>query len=346
MIGELHPTPFHARTAACNRTNAWTTRSGFTVPVHYGDPAGEALAPRMSAAMIDISPLQDLRIHGPGAATMLEAACGASLRDLPSGRSEAVHWCADGGGLRGYGVVSRFGEQEFLLRGIDADIGWFAAASPRFGATVEDVTATRGLLLLSGVYALAALISARLEVSALERNDHVGLDWNGVPVTVFRGTLGYEIACTPEDAVLLFDRVLRAGRLVDLRLAGEQAFHLLHLEAGLPMPHADFAPARENLATTPLPSGLGFPDPEGDGGASGPVLAGLELEAETPVSFVPVYAGTEEVGRTMRGLYSPALKSAVALAQLSPVCARPGTLLSLRAAGAEIPARVVPLPFL
>jgi glycine cleavage system aminomethyltransferase T len=48
--------------------------------------------------------------------------------------------------------------------------------------------------------------------------------------------------------------------------------------------------------------------------------------------------------------YSPSLKSAIALAVLSPAYAAPGTRLTVRAlrsrASANIAGRVVPLPFL
>jgi len=63
-IGGLRPTPFHARTSAQNFVNAWTIRGSFTVPAHYIDPGQEALAARLTAAVIDISARQDLCIAG------------------------------------------------------------------------------------------------------------------------------------------------------------------------------------------------------------------------------------------------------------------------------------------
>jgi len=56
------------------------------------------------------------------------------------------------------------------------------------------------------------------------------------------------------------------------------------------------------------------------------------------------------VGRTMRSLYSPALRRAIALATLDKASAAPGTLLHIRRATADgiedTPVHVVTLPFL
>lgn len=345
-------TPFHARTAARNLANAWTSRGGFTVPSHYGVPIHEALAAHMTVAMIDISAEQDLRFTGEGAAALLSAGLGAPVHGLGAGHSEEVHWCADGGGLRGFGVLSRIAEDDFLLRSTDADVGWFAAGATRFAnATVRDTTAERGLLFVTGPFAVALMVAARLEVGTLEPLRHARIDWSGLPVRIFRGGRlgGYEISCAADDATLVFDRLLRAGKLVGLRLAGETAWELLRLEAGLPFPHLDFAPAREPFADTPSPVALGFQAPR-DGGNADFVLAGLELESEQPMPFAPVFSGSKEAGRTLRALYSPALKGAIALAQISPAYALPGAVLKVQQVDAngrrDIAARVVTLPFL
>jgi glycine cleavage system aminomethyltransferase T len=120
----------------------------------------------------------------------------------------------------------------------------------------------------------------------------------------------------------------------------------------LPLPYLDFTPAREPFARTPSPTALGFQHPhDPGGGAEARVLAGLELESDRPMPFAPVFSGGGEVGRTLRSLYSPSLKGAIALAELSPKHAAPGSFLTVRQQGdspgrGDVAARVVPLPFL
>jgi glycine cleavage system aminomethyltransferase T len=353
MTDAVLPTPFHASTAMRNPVNAWTLRGSFTVPAHYGDPNQEALAARFSVAMADISANEDLIIEGKRAASFLATACGTPLADLDIGASRAVHWCAEGDGLRGYGQVSRLAEDDFLLRSADIDLGWFAGAAPRFGVSLRDATSMRGLLFLTGPFALAAMVAAGLEAGDLKEGQHGDYNWRGLAVTVFRRTRppGYELSCRAEDAIPVFDRLMRHGPLLALRLMGEDGLQLLQLEAGLPLAHADFAPAREALAREPSPESLGFKGrPDRGDDSTRRVLAGIEWDGEQPAPFAPVFAGGKEVGRTLRSLYSPALRCAIALAQLSPDGAAVGSLVSmmrLESSGLmESTGRVVALPFL
>ena len=285
MTGAVLPTPFHTRTAMRNLVNAWMIRGSFTVPAHYGDPRQEALAARFTVAMADMSATEDLLVDGPRAASFLATACGTPLADMDIGTSRAVHWCAEGDGLRGYGHVSRLAEDNFLLRSADVDLAWFGCAAPRFGVSLRDVTRERGLLFLTGPFALPAMVAAGLEIGDLKEDQHCDYDWHGLAVTIFRRARpsGYELSCSAQDAILVFDRLMRHGPLLALRLAGEEAWQLLQLESGLPLIHADFAPAREALAREPSPASLGFKDrPDRGDDPERRVLAGIEWDGEQP----------------------------------------------------------------
>lgn len=350
----LLPTPFHARMAEHNSANAWTKRGAFTVPAHFGDPLQEALAARVSAVMTDISAREDLRFEGAGAGALLSAACGADFETLEKGLSRAVHWRADGGGVRGIGRLHRMGETDFLLRSEDCDPAWFVPAAPRFNAEIRDETKARGVLYLAGPFAFAVLAAARLEEAALlEPGHHRDFAWRGLNVAVSRPDqhAAYEIVCAADDATLVFDRLWRAGRMFGLRLAGQEAFELLQLEAGVPLLSLDFKSAREAFAHAPSPASLGLGGALRGGSTRADLtLAGVELDGEEPAPFATLFHKDVQAGRTLRSAYSPALKGAIALAQLDAAYAAPGTMLRLRRAGLkgaeEFTARVVALPFL
>src|SRR5258708_53537 len=197
MMGAVLPTPFHASTAMRNLVNAWTIRGSFTVPAHYGDPNQEALAARFSVAMADITAAEDLCIEGPRAASFLATACNMPLADLAIGASRAVYWCAEGDGVRCYGRVPPFPPDNFPLPRADIDRGALRAAAPRFGVSLRESTQMGGLLLITGPFALAALVAAGLEVGDLIEDRHGDYDWRGLAVTVFRrpSTAGYELSC-------------------------------------------------------------------------------------------------------------------------------------------------------
>jgi aminomethyltransferase len=343
-------TAFHARTAEHNLSNAWVQRRAFSVPAHYGDPCQEVLAARVSAVLIDASAYEDVRVHGAGAAALLAAACGTALRELNTGRSLGVYWCADGGGVRGLGVVSRFSENDFILRSADADFGWFTAAAPRFNAVARDISSERGLIVLAGPFAAAVLDSAGFEEAAgLQDGQLVVHEWRGFGVTLWRdqGLDAYQLSCARDDAAALFDRLLRAGRSFGLYLAGQEAFEVLQLEAGMVLPGLDFAPVRQNFAREPLPSSLGLELTSSvESNSAARVLAGIELGRDEPCAFAPLFRENVEVGRTLRSAYSPALRRAIALAQLAPAQASAGTELLIRTTNTHVKGRVVTLPFL
>jgi aminomethyltransferase len=291
-----------------------------------------------------------VRVHGAGAAALLAAACGTAVRELDAGHSLAVHWCADGGGVLGLGVVSRFGEHDFVLRSADADFGWFAAAAPRFNAVARDSTAERGLIALAGPFAAAVLDTAGFEEAARLQDGQLAVhEWRGFGVTLWRDRQldAYQLSCARDDAVALFDRLVRAGRPFGLRLAGQEAFELLQLEAGMVLPGVDFAPARQNFAREPLPSSLGLEAMSfAESNGTPRVLVGIELDRDEPCAFAPLFRETVEVGRTLRSAYSPALRRAVALTQLAPAHASLGTELLIGTTDTHVRGRVVALPFL
>jgi len=345
----LDPTPFHVRMAERNHANAWTERGRFTLPRHFGDPVREALAARVSVMLADFGGFGRLRVHGPGAARLLGAACNTDFGFLSVGGARDVVWRTARRGIRGFGTVACFGGDNFVLESVDTDIAWFGAAARKFGAELREESAEKGVLLLAGPLAASLLDCAGLPAAAkLETQRHGTYEWKGVTLTVSRRAShgGFELACAADDAVYVFDRLIEAGRPHGMTLAGQDAVDLLLMETGIPLAFADYIPAREPDAPLPLGVSLGLKD-EARGA---PVLAGIEWEGCALASFSALHAGRRRVGRTLRSAWSPALRRAIALAQLEPAFAVPGTEVTLLclegATGEEIPARVVALPFL
>jgi aminomethyltransferase len=343
----LRASPFHVRIALHNHANAWVARGAYTAPARFGDPRQEALAARFSCVLADLSALEEMRVEGAGAADLIATACGASVRAMDAGESRHVHWCAEGGGLRGIGTLLREREDMFVLRGEDADIGWFLPHAARFRTAIAATGAERGLLLLAGPFANAVLSEAGLDLAeTLEPDRHMHHAWNGIDVVLSREVRlnAFLVSCPADEGVIVFDRLFRAGKTAGLRLAGQEAVDLLALEAGLILPHRDFQPARESIARSPLPSSLGI----GAASTASRVLAGIEFDGDEPFAFAPLLHEGKEAGMTLRSAYSPALRRAIALAQVDAKFAAPGTLLRVKPGEREVgsPARVTALPFL
>jgi len=359
-------TPFHARTADANRDNLWAPRGRFTLPVHFGDSAAEAAAARFGIAMADISWRWRVMLEGARIRELVQCLFTRDVSVLVPGQAMKALWLSDGGGVRGAGLVARHGRQSFQLAAACEDIGWIASAASLFGVTTRDVTESEAGLALIGPYA-AGLLTALGFDAGLEPLTLRKYSWRGLDVTLsrFGEHNGYEIWCQAEDALLVWDRIVRAGEPFALRPAGLDATDTLDLEAGVPRPGRDYDGATAPDAAEPLAGELRLaslidPDHTNFNGRT-PALAakpkrklvGLVLDSATPAPFTPVFSGAAIVGRTLSSRFSPLLRRAIALAQIDEAHAAAGTNLTLTlpaSRGLLLPtvaaARVVELPFL
>ncbi len=367
-LPELRATPFHARAAGANRHNSWLSRNGVTLAACYDDVDAEALGARLAVAIADISWRWRVMLEGARAAEFLSRLLTRETVSLVPGASHRALWLTDAGGVRGVGIVARHGRDSFQLVATAPDAEWVATAAEFFGVGCRDVSAETGGLAIIGRHARETLEACEL-VADIEPLAFRKLSWRGIDVTLSRWGEqdGYEIWCAPDDGVLVWDRLMRAGSGFGIVPAGLAAQDVLDLEAGIARPYHDYTPARDGDAPAPSPRALGlelFVDAEHQdfNGCAGflaervratRTLAGIEIFSDTPAPFTPLTRNGAPVGHTLRSVYSPALRRAIALAALDIEAATPGTILSLTLppsfATPELrpaTARVTSLPFL
>ncbi len=185
-----------------------------------------------------------------------------------------------------------------------------------------------------GPYAAATLKAAGLETE-LEPLAFRKLSWRGIEVTVSRWGEhgGYEIWCAPDDAVLVWDRLMRTGAAYGIVPAGVFAMDVLDLEAGVPRPGARLQTGARSLRcgadARRARSELLIDDAHHGFNGRRALLAakpsrklvGLEIESDGPAPFTPLMLNDKVVGHTLRSVYSPALKRAIALATVDEAAA-------------------------
>ena len=362
----LRATAFHARAADANRHNSWVTRNDVTLAERYDSAEDEVLAARLNVVVADVSWRWRVMLEGPSAGPFLSRLVTRDVNALAPGTSLKALWLSDAGGVRGAGLVARFGREAFQLVASAPDGEWIASAAATMGVQMRDVSPEMGGLAVVGPYANATLKAAELDAD-LEPLAFRKLSWRGIEVTVSRWCEhgGYEIWCAPDDGVLVWDRLMRAGAAYGIVPAGVSAMDLLDIEAGVPRPGLDYNPARNALDTEPMPAAFGLESliDEAHKGFNGQKallaakpsrkLVGLEIASEEAAPFTPLMLNEKAVGHTLRSLYSPALKRAIALATIDAAAAVPGTMLSLtlpatmaRPELRKVSARVTRLPFL
>ncbi len=348
-------TPFHASASAANRFNRWKLRNGCTLAAEYGNAHDEVIAARLNCAIADISWRWRIAIEGRRAEEFLARLVTRDPAKLAPGTAFKALWLNDDGGVRGAGVIARYGRESFRLISAAADHSWIERAAALFDVTVREIGQDEGGLAIIGPYARRVVEEAGLD-PASELSNFRKVFWRGMDVTLsrFGEHGGYELWCKAEDGSIVWDRITKAGATFAIRPAGLDAMDILDLEAGVPRPERDYEPAREGFGAEPSPFDLGLESLidddhkvfNGRAGLQGIAMTktrvGLEFDGETPMPHAPLLRGAETVGQTWSSLYSPSLRGAIALAQVNLDAAAPGTELIC---GGQT-ARVCALPFL
>lgn len=361
------PTPFHARTAALNRDNAWIARNGFSLPAYFREPSDEAVAARFSAVIGDISWRSHYRIEGARASECVRRLATRDATTLEISAGLKALWLNDAGAVRGAGVFARIAKDEFKIVSAADDSDWIAAAASLFGVNLGDCSGEEAGLALIGPQSLRVLRDAGLEVE-LASLTFARVGWRGVEITVsrFGEHGGFEVWCRRDDALVTWDRLLKAGESSALKPAGALALDTLDVEAGVARPWRDYVPARDSFTRMPTPKSLSLEklvEPAhnefngyGAWRAASPsrrIICGVEIDGEDPVPFTPLYADGLAVGLTLTSCHSPSLRRAIALAEIDDSAASPGRQLAVAApltlwqrTSSMLIARVVGLPFL
>ena len=362
----VRATPFHVRTGALNRHNSWLPRNGATLATYYSDAGDEALAVRSRVVLADISWRSRMAFDGERTSEFLSRLLTRDPARLSPGTAFKALWLSDGGGVRGAGALARYGRVAFQLVSLAPDREWIVRAAAQFNVSARDISEQEGGLAIIGPYARALLQTAGLNAD-LEPLAFRKLFWRGLDVTLSRWGehAGYELWCKADDCLPVWDRLMRAGAPFGVQPAGLAAIDLLDIEAGIARPHRDWQPARDGLAGAPSPASLSLeslideshetfngrtawlnvrePQPQ--------KLVGIEFDSEIPAPHAPLLSDGQIVGRTLSSFYSPALRRAIALAQVWAT--KPHTKLSIslppafeRAELRSAVAHVVELPFM
>lgn len=354
-MSQIRATPFHSRTSEANRLNAWTNRNGWTLAAHYGDPSAECIAARASAVVADISWRSRIVIEGARAEEFLSRLMTRNPAKLAPGNAFKALWLTDHGGVRGAGVLARFGREAFQLIATESDIDWVTRSAALFDVQAREIVDEEGGLTVIGPYARKIVEAAGFD-GALEALMFRKSFWRGFDVTLsrFGEHGGYELWCKADDAPIVWSRIAKAGKSFALRPAGLNAMDVLDLEAGVPRPGRDYRAARDAFAASPSPYELGLEslvdaDYELFNGRTAflsmpraRTRVGIEWDDETFAPNTPLLRNGARVGETMSSGYSPALQRAIALATVETSAADPGTQLTI--SGKSV--RVAALPFL
>jgi aminomethyltransferase len=338
--------------------------AGFEMPMQYAGIIEEHRRVRDSVGLFDVSHMGEVEIWGKDALTFVQNMTINDVSTLTKGRVQYSAMCYDDGGIVDDLLVYHMGDHYMLV--INAansakDIEWLrrhASGEVEIRDRSDDIS----LLAVQGPLSLATLkqlTSAELESLAYYHWAYGSLADTDMIIsrTGYTGELGFELYFSSDVSTgeRVWNAIMDAGKPYGIGPTGLGARDTLRLEMGYCLYGHDI-----DETTNPIEAGLGwiakidkgdFIGRECIAGAKragvSRKLTGFTLEGKAfPRQGYVIRAGGAEVGKVTSGTYSPILEQGIGLGYVPIAHAKSGSALSLQIRDREIPATVVPLPFI
>jgi 4-methylaminobutanoate oxidase (formaldehyde-forming) len=274
--------PFHERLAAVGayfkEVSGWESPDWYAAAGAQPDPGPltwgraswfgnwqrEHHAARQNVVLMDMSFMGKFLVQGRDAGRCLNLISGNNV-DAAPGTITYTQWLNECGTLEADLTVTKLAEDRFLVVVTDTMVRhaetWMLRHIPEEAhATVTDVTSAYAQLNVQGPNSRALLqkltssdLSNRAFPFRTARDIDIGFARALCVRITYLGELGYELYIPAEQAVHVYDRLVDAGRELQLAHAGLRALSSLRMEKG----YRDYGHDIDNT-DTPDEAGLGF----------------------------------------------------------------------------------------
>ena len=348
-------TPFHDRTFPLCEGLSYREWAGYFAPSAYeAAHEHEYNAIRNATALIDVSPLYKYLVSGPDAARLVDRVITRDASRLEPGQVIYTPWCDEHGRVIDDGTVARLAEDRFRWTAAEPNLRWIQSQASGLDVRVADVSEQVAALALQGPTSAGVLrAAAEADIDGLKYFRVTSGTIAGRPVEISRtgytGDLGYELWIARDDALAVWDAIVRAGQAFGIQPTGLLALDVARIEAGLLLLDVDFFSARRAVTASqfysPFEMGLERLVDLRKGPfvgrdallaehhrASGKRIVGVAINwndvealyqavglppmgvATASRAAVPVFAGNRQVGRMTSSTWSPILKQMIGLA--------------------------------
>jgi folate-binding protein YgfZ len=357
--------PLHEATARAGAI--FTEDTGWTIPLHYGDPAAEYRQAREGAALFDLSHRGKVEVSGPEAVIFLHNLLTNDVKNLAYSHGCETFLCNVQARVLAYGLVYRlkvFDDAAFVSNHdalwLDVDPGVGDKVARHLDrhliseqAEIADHTSSFAQLHLAGPKVASLLAQDGIKDLSPRELMQTGF---GADTVQFRrndrlGVPDYDIVCPAGVAEGLWNRFVERGA----RPAGLAAEEVLRVEAGTPVYGKDIT--ENNLAPEVGRTQQAISYTKGcylgqepivrlrDLGHVNRVLTGLRVEGTEPVAGARLWRDGTEAGQVTSSVYSPALAMVIALGYVRRGSIDPGTALEVEVNSTRARVSVTSLPF-
>ena len=333
------------------------------IPRDFGDAEQNFWNLVNTATLSDVAVERQVEITGPDAATFVQLLTPRNLSQCAVGQCKYVLITNAQGGVLNDPILLRLAENHFWLSLADSDILlWAQGVAINSGLDVSICEPDVSPLQLQGPVSgdiMRSLFGERIETLRYYWLEEMELE--GIPLIVSRTgwstELGYEIYLRDGSCGdRLWELIMEAGK--PFGLAPGHTSSIRRIEAGMLSYHADM-----DAYTNPYELGLGRLvdlelEAEFIGKAALKAIAlkglsrkqvGIQIGGEPLIGsnneFWPVLVNGEQVGKVTSAIYSPRLKSNIALAMVAIEHTAIGTELDVMTSREQRSASVVEKPF-
>ena len=331
---------------------------------YYTGVADEHLNTRAHLGMQDLSTMGKMDIKGPEAEALVNHVAVNDAAAMRAGQVRYSTICREDGGIMDDLTIFRLGTEHFMLVTGSVNrwkmLPWLTRHAEGRRAYVTDITPAIAFPTIQGPRSREFLksIVTEADLDALKRwsftRGLIGETKVMISRTGVTGELGFELFVPADEAAVLWDRIIEAGRDFGLKPYGVLAMFTLGLEKAYPAHGVDMDESR-----TPFHVGLErwIKFDKGDFVGRDALLrmrdkgvterwTGLILDGDRPAAAdARVFSGGEDAGFVTYSDHGHSLGKILATAHLRLPFTEPGTELRIDIDGTPVRAVVAPMPF-
>jgi len=339
--------------------------AGFEMPVEYSGINDEHITVREKLGIFDVSHMGEIWVKGPEAKSFVQKVTTNDVNLLRPGKIQYSCFPNGKGGIVDDLLVYCYEDSKYLLvvnaSNTEKDFNWLLSQNSA-GAVLENASdrisqvAVQGPLAVKALQKLTSTDLSSIKYYTFLTGEFAGAKDVIISATGYTGAGGFELYFYNENAVDIWNRIMKAGEEFGIKPIGLAARDTLRLEMGYCLYGNDISDS-----TSPLEAGLGWITKFTDGnnfidrkylekqkaeGLKRKLIAFIMTERGIPRQhYEVVNVQSEIIGEVTSGTMSPMLKQGIGMAYVETPFSHTGSEIYIRIREKDIKAKIVELPF-
>ena len=337
--------------------------AGYSMPVQYAGVIEEHNCVREGVGIFDVSHMGEFTVKGEKSLEFLQSITSNDVSKLFPGKAQYSCFPNNEGGIVDDLLVYMIKENDYLLvvNGACLDKDWdWANSHNSYDVEIKNLSDDISLFAVQGPKASEALQSltsvnlADMTYYTFEIGEFAGKSNVIISATGYTGSGGFEIYVDNNDAVEVFEAIMKAGEAQNIQPIGLAARDTLRLEMGFCLYGNDI-----NDTTSPIEAGLGwitkftkeFTNSEfhktlKENGVSRKLVAFEMIDRGIPRGHYEICDANENIiGEVTSGTQSPSLGKGIGLGYVKKELSAVDTEIYIKVRKKNLKAQIVKLPF-